>query len=76
VYYISNQDYDGFCASSVVTNSFAEMPKWEALLMAVSRGMTMILGLPTPKCFPIMIMLIALTAGALRGGLIGQAWVL
>jgi prepilin-type N-terminal cleavage/methylation domain-containing protein len=27
VYYNSNQDYDGFCASSVVTNSFAEMPK-------------------------------------------------
>jgi prepilin-type N-terminal cleavage/methylation domain-containing protein len=27
VYYNSNQDYDGFCASSVVDNSFAEMPK-------------------------------------------------
>jgi prepilin-type N-terminal cleavage/methylation domain-containing protein len=27
VYYNSNQNYDGFCASSVVTNAFAEMPK-------------------------------------------------
>lgn len=32
VYYNSNQNYNGFCASSVVTNAFNEMPKVEGSL--------------------------------------------